>query len=91
MKSDPTVRRSEFFQETKSIHAKMHTLAVAIDKNQSDIADIQVRMATKDDIGRVLGAIDSFAHLNETYGRKAIVHDARLKDHETRLTRLESK
>ena len=94
MKSDSPVQRSEFFQETKSIRAEMHSLtgrlALAIDKNQSDITDIRLRMATKEDIGRVLNAIDDFAHKNETFDRKVTVHDTRLNDHEERITRLEN-
>jgi len=83
MELDPFVRRSEFLSVTGK-------LALAIAESQSDIRDIKERMATKDDIGRVLNAIDSFAHKDETYDRKDIVHDARINNHEERLTRLEN-
>ena len=92
--SDPTVRRSEFLREIQSIRTdldvKTGKLALAISQNQADILDIKENMATKSDIGRVLNAIDSFTQKNETFDRKVIVHDARINDHEARLTRPEN-
>ncbi len=55
-------------------------------------------MATKDDIGRVLNAIDAFAKKSETKDRAVVLHghaltqvQTELKGHEKRLAVLESK
>ena len=58
-------------------------------KNQIDIKEIRETMATKDDIRKILGAIDAFARKSENYDRKALVHDHRLRDHEVRILHLE--
>jgi len=56
------------------------------------------KMATKDDISRVLSAIDpytaeaiSYRNRNTLRGDKIMEHETRLTVHETRLTSLETK
>ncbi len=51
---------------------------------------IEKTMMTKEDGQKIIDHIDAFAHRIETYDRKALVHDERLNNHETRLTRLEN-
>lgn len=96
-KSDPTVRRSEFLREIGSLRTDLDTktgkLALAIAQTHTDITDIKEgmnRMATKEDINKVINAIDGFAQKNETFDRKVIVHDTRINDHEVRITHLEN-
>ena len=64
-------------------------LALEIIKNRTDLAEIKETMATKEDVNKILGVVDAFAQRIETYDRKTILHDARLSDHEARITRLE--
>ncbi len=94
-KSESFVTNSVFVNETTSIRADMRSmeqrLALAIIKTQSDVVkeSMIIKMTLKEEIGNVLNAIDSFTHRIETYDRKTLVHDARLNDHEARITRLE--
>ena len=82
------ITRTEFYAETKSIR---YDLGSAITKTHSELMEeiVSTRMELKEDIGKVLGVIDAFTLRIETYDRKAIVHDARINDHEARITRLE--
>ncbi|OGR61848.1 MAG: hypothetical protein A2X31_00380 [Elusimicrobia bacterium GWB2_63_22] len=65
---------------------------------QSDINGIKERMATKDDINRIMSAIDTYTAEAISYrnrdtlrGGKIMEHETKLTDHETRLTSLETK
>jgi hypothetical protein len=65
---------------------------------KDDIRGIRETMATKDDINRVLCAIDTFAGETKDYRRKDMErgamlmdHQDKLQNHETRLTLLETK
>lgn len=73
-------------------------MALDMVRMRGDIDDIKERMATKDDINRILGAIDAFAGEARDYRRKDLErgqmmmkHDDKLQDHENRLTTLETK
>jgi len=75
------------------------TKNIALDmvRAQSDISDIKERMATRDDISRVLNHIDAFAAEALSYrnhdtlrGGKIAEHETKLENHETRLSELET-
>lgn len=82
------------------LQAVAHRLAKEIVKTQGDIREIREAMtglATKDDVNRILGAIDSFAGKAQNYDRAAVLHghaltelDFTVKDHEGRIKKLES-
>ena len=76
-------------------------LAVEVTKTQADVRQIKEDMATKvstkDDISRVMSAIDAFAAEALSYrnhdtlrGRAIMDHDSKLKDHENRIILLET-
>ncbi len=89
--------RSELYKETGSIRTEMRSfeerVSLVLIKNQADIKEIKetisTKLATKEDFNTILNHIDASMHRIETYDRKTIVHDARLNDHEARITRLE--
>ena len=76
-------------------------LAIEVSKTQADVRqikdDMATKVSTKDDISRVLNAIDKFAGMAENYKRKDLErghmlmeqHD-KLENHEGRLTLLET-
>jgi chromosome segregation ATPase len=73
------------------------SLAVQIVKTQGELSELRETVSTKEDIRKVLGAIQDFAARAEAYGRIATAHgqaltddQITLKDHERRLRRLES-
>lgn len=77
---------------------KVDRLAVELVRTQADLREVKGHMATKEDISRVLQAIDNFAGKSEAYDRKAfshadilLNHETRLKDHDQRLSVLEFK
>lgn len=81
---------------------KIDRIAVELVKTQSDVRSIreamETKMATKDDVSRILAAIDAFAQKGESYDRKAVSHGGilvdhteSLKDHERRLRVIEAK
>lgn len=70
----------------KRLGAQIRNLAGVVVKNQADIGEIKRTMATKDDIQRVLGAIDTFAGKIEDYARETVT----FPNHEKRLSSLES-
>ena len=82
------------------IEGVRHTLVMEIIKTQVDIREVKETMAglsTKDDVQRILGAIDSFAGKAQNYDRAATLHghsltelDITVKDHEGRIKNLES-
>lgn len=93
-KADLQAVRSELKEDIKRV-------AVAVVKTQSDIQEIRhdmaAKMSTKDDISRVLSAIDAFAKKSENYDKAVTLHgpiltevQVGLKDHEKRLKTLES-
>lgn len=81
---------------------KINTVAIELAKTQADVREIKhnmaTKMSTKDDISRVLSAIDAFAaeaiayRNHDTLRGRAIMDQAgKLENHETRLATLESK
>jgi len=79
------------------LDGKMKNVYLETIKLQSRVANIEEKMSTKDDINRILSAIDKFAGMADNYKRKDMErghmlmeqHD-KLQDHETRLTALET-
>ncbi|HAT71513.1 MAG TPA: hypothetical protein DCS63_01695 [Elusimicrobia bacterium] len=76
-------------------------LSIAIAKTQADVRDIKhhmaTKMATKDDINRILGAIDTYTAEAISYrnrdtlrGGKIMEHETKLSNHENRITLLET-
>ena len=80
---------------------KIDRVVVEVVKTQSDIREIKhdmaTKMATKDDINRILNAIDAFAKKSESDHGAVVLHgqvltevQVDLKNHEQRLKTLES-
>jgi hypothetical protein len=76
-------------------------LAINLSKTQADVRqikdDMATKMSTKDDISRVMSAIDAFAAEALSYrnhdtlrGDKIMAHEEKLENHEGRLVLLES-
>jgi predicted nucleic acid-binding Zn-ribbon protein len=87
--------------DIKSVNEKISNLAMVVVKNSEDIVNIKetitTKLATKDDINRIMSAIDKFSSKDEGYGRKAEVNTHRLneiepkvEDHEKRIHVLEA-
>lgn len=80
-------------------------LAKEIVKNSADIREIKATMSTKDDISRIMDAIDRFAARQETFARESFTlpatldehgkrlrgHEARLAEHDRRLKAVEAR
>jgi len=84
-----------------SVETTVKHLAIELSKTQADVRqiknDMATKMSTKDDISRVLSAIDAFASEALAYrnhdtlrGRAIMEHDDKLKNHETRILELET-
>ena len=89
-KSDPPATRNELVNETETIRKELRAQTT---KLSLDLKEIKETTATKEDlkqeISKVLNAIDSFAQKAENYDRKTVFHDSRINDHEERITHLE--
>ena len=81
---------------------KIDRVAVEVVRNQADIREIKgvlaTSIATKDDIGRVMTAIDSFAGKSQNAERAMVFHgqtltevEVKLKDYEQRIKTLETR
>ena len=81
---------------------KITRLAVDLSKTQEDVRQIKhgmsTNMSTKDDISRVMNAIDKFAAEASAYrnqdmlrGKTIMGHTEKLTNHETRIQKLEVK
>ena len=80
------------------LNAKINNVYLEVIKLQSRVGNIEEKMSTKDDISRVLNAIDKFAATTENYIRKDLERgqmlmkqEDKLQNHEKRLTTLETK
>lgn len=62
-----------------TLNKKIDSVAVELVKTQADIRRIKETMSTKDDVSRIMNAIDAFARKAETYGRKALSHSVESK------------
>jgi len=65
--------------------------AKAILRNTDDINIIKETMATKDDIHKILTAIDSFAQKSQDVERKSIVNTHRIVELETKYSNLDER
>lgn len=79
------------------LQAKLNTVAVQVVNNQTELKALRRDMATKDDIQRVITAIDHFANKQETYDRETVffprtldAHGESLRDHENWIKALEA-
>ncbi|MDE2040663.1 MAG: hypothetical protein KGO96_13435 [Elusimicrobia bacterium] len=77
---------------------KIDSVALAVIGTQDRVRKIEERMATKDDVGRILGAIEHFAGKSDSANRAALIYgkslteaQATLNDHERRIVRLEAR
>ncbi|MFH2204868.1 MAG: hypothetical protein ABIJ96_17280 [Elusimicrobiota bacterium] len=74
--------------DVQRLDKKIDRFGIEIVKTQDEIRTIKhdmKSMATKDDVSRILAAIDSFAQKGETYDRKALSHGHILSEHESKL------
>ncbi|KAF0124920.1 MAG: hypothetical protein FD189_2051 [Elusimicrobia bacterium] len=85
-----------------SVETTVKNIAVELAKTQADVREIKydmaTKMATKDDISRIMSAIDAYTAEAISYrnrdalrGRAVMDHTAKLSEHETRLQKLEAK
>ena len=88
VKSDSSVQR---------LDDKIDRLAVEVIKTQADVREIKESMATKDDVSRIMGAIDAFSKQSERgdramvlHGQALTEHGVKLQDHDRRIASLES-
>jgi septal ring factor EnvC (AmiA/AmiB activator) len=84
-----------------SVETTVKSIAIELAKTQADVREIKhdmaTKMATKDDISRVLSAIDTYTAEAISYrnrdtlrGGKIMEHETRLTDHENRIALLET-
>ena len=81
---------AELHAVEKRLDQKIDRVASQLVQTQADIREIKETMATKEDVSRILIAIDRFARKAEAYDRQAVLHGHILTDHEKRLASLES-
>ena len=74
----------------KRLDQKIDKIATELVRTQTDVREIKETMATKEDVSRILVAIDRFAGKAEVYDREAVLHGHILTNHEKRLKALES-
>ena len=67
------------------LDAKIGRVAMELVKTQDRLKTIEDTMANKDDVGRILAAIDVFAGKAVAYDQKSLSHGAILTDHEDKL------
>ena len=100
LKTEIQAVRSELKTEIQSVKSELkadiHRLAVQVVNNHAEFKSMAATMATKDDMGRVLKSIDSFAARLEIYGRETVfipktldAHGEIIRGHETRIKALE--
>ena len=89
--------KTELKSDIKRLEDIVGTNTIDILRIKDDIRDIRETMATKDDINRILGAIDAFAGEARDHRRKDLErghmmmkHEDKLEDHESRITLLET-
>ena len=84
------------------LNKKINSVAIELAKTQADVRGIKetiaTKLATRDDISRLMNHIDAFAGEALSYrnhdtlrGGKIMEHETKLSDHENRLTTLETK
>ena len=100
-KTQEDVRQIKAVMATKDDLAAVDLkLSIAVAKTQADIREVKevlaTKMATKDDVSRIMNAIDAFAAEAVAYrnhdvlrGGKIMEHESKLNNHEDRLAVLE--
>jgi len=92
---------SQLDGKVSQLDGKVSRLAIDLAKTQADVREIKetiaTKLSTKDDISRVMNAIDAFAAEAVAYrnrdtvrGGKILEHEDKLKNHESRLVLLEN-
>ncbi len=100
-KTELAAVKTELREDIARLDQKIDRVAVALVNTQADVREIRndmaTKMATKDDISRVLSAIDAFAKKSENDHNAVIRHgqiltdvQVGLKDHEGRLKTIET-
>jgi F0F1-type ATP synthase membrane subunit b/b' len=100
LKQDISNVRTELKQDISNVRTELKKdisgVVGEIVKLDIRITKIEENMATKDDINRILNIMDSFINEIRDYRTKDILraetimeHDKKIKDHETRLQKLE--
>lgn len=101
-KSEPATKADLKELATKADLAAVDTkLSIAIAKTQAELREIKydmaTKVATKDDISRIMSAIDTYTAEAISYrnrdtlrGNEVMEHASKLKNHETRISELET-
>lgn len=86
---------SSFYSEPAT-KADVRRVAIEVVNVQADVREVKKNMATRKDIERVLGAIESLSAKTETAMRAIVLHgqvltevQVKSKDHERRIKSLE--
>jgi hypothetical protein len=89
---------AEFLRLDAKIDSATSRLAKEIVALQVDVREIRETMATKNDVDRILAAVESFAGKAQVYDRAAVLHGSALTeaqvtllDHEKRLRSIETR
>lgn len=98
LKGDVALVKTELKADIKRLEGIAKTNTLDILHIKDELRDIHETMATKTDINRILGAIDTFAGEAKDYRRKDLdrghtlmTQEDKLQDHETRIQKLEAK
>jgi len=94
--------KSDLIELKNEVNQKIENGFIELLKTQTDVRNIKetmaTTMATKDDINRIMNAIDVFAGEAKDYRRKdadrghmLMEHHDKLENHESRVTALEAK
>ncbi len=93
LKTDISDLRAELKEDNRTTR---HDLALEIVRTQNDLSEVKATMATKADVGKILGAIDSFAGQMTDMQRAVVLRgqiltevQVTLADHGQRITALE--
>ncbi|HAM34824.1 MAG TPA: hypothetical protein DEB40_00745 [Elusimicrobia bacterium] len=83
--------------DLSELDAKIDRVALEVVRTQADLHEIKGSMSTKDDVERIMRAIDGFAaqaihyqRADATRGKAIIDIEVGIADHERRITGLES-
>ena len=97
LRAELLATKTELREDITRLDKKIDRVATGLVNTQADVRDIRRDMATKDDIKRVLNAIDAFAKKSENNDKSVALHghvltevQVELKDHEGRLKTIES-
>ena len=72
--------KAELASVKTDLTAQINRVAAAVVNTQADVRRIEQTMATKDDISRVLSAIDAFAKKSENQNNAVVFHGRALTD-----------